>query len=50
MEVRLLGEGELPTLMEELVTDSIEISIASAFMNFRGLSLLNTDFRANNFQ
>lgn len=40
MDVRWIGEGELPSLIGELVKDSIEISIASAFMNFRGLSLL----------
>jgi superfamily II DNA or RNA helicase/HKD family nuclease len=40
MEVKFLGEGELPALVEEIVSDSIEVSIASAFLNFTGLSIL----------
>ena len=40
MDVKFFGEGELPEFIEEIVSDSIEISIASAFLNFQGLSLL----------
>src|SRR3989304_7374616 len=40
MRIEFLGEGELLSKMEELVADSIEISIASAFLSFNGLSIL----------
>jgi len=40
MKVRILGEKELPSVLEDLVSDSIEISIASAFLNFAGIALL----------
>lgn len=40
MDVQFLSQGELASKMEELVSDSVEIAIASAFMNFQGLSLL----------
>jgi superfamily II DNA or RNA helicase/HKD family nuclease len=40
MDVKFFGKGEMPKIIEEIITDSLEISIASAFMNFTGLSIL----------
>ena len=40
MDISFLGEGELPEILDQMISDSIEISIASAFLNFRGVSLL----------
>ncbi len=40
MKVDFLGEGELPAALEEIMHDSIEISIASAFLNYAGFSML----------
>jgi superfamily II DNA or RNA helicase/HKD family nuclease len=40
MDITFLGEGEISEVIEELVSDSLEISIASAFMNFKGFSIL----------
>ena len=40
MDITFLGEGEIPGVIEELVSDSLEISIASAFLNFKGFSIL----------
>ncbi|MBU1208301.1 MAG: phospholipase D family protein [Proteobacteria bacterium] len=39
-KIQILGNGELPSIFEDLVSDSIEISIASAFLNFAGLNIL----------
>lgn len=40
MDITFLGEGEIPEVIEELVSDSLEVSIASAFLNFKGFSIL----------
>ena len=40
MEIKFLDKGDLPEILDEIIADSIEISIASAFLNFTGLSLL----------
>jgi len=40
MDISFLGEGELPEILDQMISDSIEISIASAFLNFKGVSLL----------
>ena len=40
MDISFLGEGELPEILDQMISDSIEVSIASAFLNFKGVSLL----------
>lgn len=40
MKVDFLREGELPAAVEEIMRDSVQISIASAFFSHAGLTLL----------
>ena len=40
MDFSFLGEGELPEKLDQMISDAIEISIASAFLNYKGVSLL----------
>ena len=40
MDFSFLGVGEIPEVIERIVSDSLEISIASAFLNLKGFSIL----------
>ncbi|MEA3417243.1 MAG: phospholipase D family protein [Thermodesulfobacteriota bacterium] len=40
MDISFLGKGELSEILDQMISDSIKISIASAFLNFKGVSLL----------
>ena len=49
MEVQFLGEGELGGKFNDMVSNSIEVCLASAFLNFPGLSVLETYLKKHNF-
>lgn len=40
MGIKIIGSGDLPPLIDELISDSLEISIASAFFSPAGFSML----------
>jgi len=40
MEIKIIGEGDLPPLIDELTSDSLEISIASAFFSPTGFNMI----------
>lgn len=43
--VQFLGTKELTSILDDLISDSVEICIASAFLNFAGLAMLEKYFK-----
>lgn len=49
MEVKFLEPDQLLSLFDEVVSDSLEICIASAFLNFAGLSILEKYLKKHSY-